>query len=360
MRRDRIEHIVDSMRKNHIDQMVISDPSTLFYLTGRFVSPGERLFALYLDTQGGCTFYMNQLQSDCEAMADGAEIVWYSDSEDSIKILSEKILPGAVVAVDKNWASGFLLRLMGEVSANYVTSNQIIDRIRMVKDAGEIQMMRETQAVNEKVISRMFELMDPGLSEQKHHRMLHELYCSYGADGYNIAGMVAYGKSCGYAHHKSDGTLPQAGDCVMIDAGARLNGYRSDMTRTAFYKSVSDEMRNIYEVVKEAQITAMDAVKPGVRFCDIDRIGRDIITKHGYGEYFTHRIGHNIGIDGHEYPDVGGANTMEILPNMVFSVEPGIYIPGLGGVRIEDLLAVTEDGYECLNHMSKELQIIGE
>ena len=149
-----------------------------------------------------------------------------------------------------------------------------------------------------------------------------------------------------------------AGDCIMIDAGARLNGYRSDMTRTVFYKSVSDEMRNIYEVVKEAQLTAMDAIKPGMRFCDIDKIGRDIITKYGYGEYFTHRIGHNIGIDGHEFPDVGGANTMEVLPNMTFSVEPGIYIPNLGGVRIEDLVAVTENGYECLNKMSKDLRII--
>ena len=112
--------------------------------------------------------------------------------------------------------------------------------------------MRETQAVNEKVISEMFQYVSPELTEQKHHRMLHEMYCAHGADGYNIIGVVAYGKSCGYAHHKPDGTTPVAGDCIMIDAGARLNGYRSDMTRTVFYKSVSDEMRNIYEVVKEA------------------------------------------------------------------------------------------------------------
>ncbi len=358
MRTDRVEKIINGMKQNNIDQMIISDPSTLYYLAGKFVAPGERLFALYLDTQGGCTFFMNTLQTDYAPMAEGAEIVWYSDSQDSIKILAQKIRPGATVGVDKNWASSFLLRLMAEVDANYVLSSRIIDYIRMVKDAGEIQAMRETQAVNEIVISEMFTYVDPSLTEQKHHRMLHEMYCAHGADGYNIIGVVAYGKSCGYAHHKPDGTTPEPGDCILIDAGARLNGYRSDMTRTMFYKSVPDKMREIYEVVKEAQITAMDAVKPGLRFCDIDKIGRDIITKAGYGEYFTHRIGHNIGIDGHEFPDVGGANTMEILPNMTFSVEPGIYIPGLGGVRIEDLVATTENGYECLNKMSKELQVI--
>ena len=358
MRTDRIEKIINSMRQHNMDQMVISDPSTIFYLTGKFVASGARLFALCLDTQGACTFFINSLQTDYAPLAEGAEIVWYTDSDDSIQILAKKIRTGGTVGIDKNWPSSFLLRLMAAADAKYVLNSGIIDYIRMVKDDGEIQLMRETQAVNEKVISEMFQYVSPELTEQKHHRMLHEMYCAHGADGYNIIGVVAYGKSCGYAHHKPDGTTPVAGDCIMIDAGARLNGYRSDMTRTVFYKSVSDEMRNIYEVVKEAQLTAMDAIKPGMRFCDIDKIGRDIITKYGYGEYFTHRIGHNIGIDGHEFPDVGGANTMEVLPYMTFSVEPGIYIPNLGGVRIEDLVAVTENGYECLNKMSKDLRII--
>lgn len=358
MRTDRIEKIIRGMGEHHINQMIISDPSTLYYLTGHFAPSGGRLFALCLDDRGACTFFMNTLQTDHAMMAEGAEIVWYSDSDDSIKILGEKIRPGSTVGVDKSWASSFLLGLMARVDAGYVLNNKVTDSIRMIKDEAEIGLLRESQAVNEKVISQMFEYVSPGLTEQKHHRMLHELYCSHGADGYNIMGVVAYGRSCGHAHHKPGQTAPAPGDCIMIDAGARLNGYRSDMTRTMFYQAVSDEMRNIYEVVREAQMTAMDAVRPGVRFCDIDKAGRDIIARHGYGEYFTHRIGHNIGIDGHEFPDVGGANTMEILPGMVFSVEPGIYIPSMGGVRIEDLVAVTGNGRECLNHMSKDLRII--
>lgn len=358
MRTDRIEKMIRGMGEHHIDQMIITDPSNLYYLTGRFAPSGARLFALSLNNRGECTFFMNVLQTDHAVMADGADIVWYSDNDDSIRLLAGRIRPGSRVGVDKNWSSGFLLRLIAQAEADYVLNNQVIDPIRMVKDEEEIQRMRETQAVNEKVVGQMFEYVAPGLTEQKHHRMLHELYCSYGADGYNIVSMVAYGKSCGHAHHEPGQTTPAAGDCIMIDAGARLKGYRSDMTRTMFYKSVSDKMRTIYQVVLEAQMAAIEAVRPGVRFCDIDKAGRDVIEKEGYGEYFTHRIGHNIGIDGHEFPDVGGANTMEVLPGMVFSVEPGIYIPDLGGVRIEDLVAVTQKGCECLNHMSKDLHII--
>lgn len=357
MRTDRIGKIVESMERHGMDQMIISDPSTIFYLTGRFVAPGFRLLVLYLDTQGECTFFLNALQSDYADLHH--DICWYQDSEDPIQRLAEKIQEGATVGIDKNWSANFLLRLMQARPAHYVLTGEIIDRIRMIKDEGEIQAMRETCAVNQKVMARMFPLLRAGMTETEHRKALHELYCSYGAEGYNITPIVAYGQSCGFAHHKSDGTVLKSGDCVLIDTGARYHGYRSDMTRTVFYQSVSEEMRNIYQIVLEAQTTAMAAVKPGMRFCDIDRIGREIIAKHGYGEYFTHRIGHNIGIDGHEFPDVGGANEMEIQPGMCFSVEPGIYIPGKGGVRIEDLLVVTPSGHECFYDYTKELQIVG-
>ncbi len=357
MRSDRLQKIVAGMREAGVDQMILSDPSTIYYLTGSFVAPGLRMLVLLLDSQGKATFYINALQSDYAGL--GEDIVWYQDSQDPVKLLAQSVRENARVAVDKNWSANFLLRLMAEKKADYCLSGQIVDRVRMVKDEGEIAALQESCLINEKVIDEMISLLGPDRTEQQHHRLLHEMYCKYGADGYNIIGVVAYGKSCGYAHHKADDTRLAPGDSVIIDIGARYKGYRSDMTRTVFYKSASDEMREIYKIVLEAQLTAMDAVKAGVRFCDIDKIGRDIITKYGYGEYFTHRIGHNIGIDGHEFPDVGGANEMEILPGMCFSVEPGIYIPGKGGVRIEDLVVAREDGYHCFyTYPKKELRIV--
>jgi Xaa-Pro dipeptidase len=131
------------------------------------------------------------------------------------------------------------------------------------------------------------------------------------------------------------------------------------MTRTFFYKEVSDKGREVYETVKEANQRAIDLVKPGVKLSDIDAAARDYITEKGYGEYFTHRLGHFIGIDCHETGDVSGANDNVAEVGNVFSIEPGIYIPGEVGVRIEDLVIVTEDGCENLNHYSKDLEVIG-
>lgn len=356
MREDRICKIVKYMKESQMDYIIISDPSTIFYLCEKFVAPGSRMLVILIDRVGNHKFFINSLQNDYASISD--YIDWYTDSDNPIALLAKEIKTGSKVGIDKNWSARFLISLTEQVDAKFMLSANVIDRVRMVKDELEIKAMIATCDINQKVVSQMFTYLKEGLSEIEHRKKLHELYCSYGAEGYNITPIVAYGKSCGSAHHKSDGNTLGFGDCVMIDTGARFNGYRSDMTRTVFYKSCDDKLREIYGVVYEAQMTAMNAVRAGMRFCDIDKIGRNIITKAGYGEYFTHRIGHNIGIDGHEFPDVGGANDMEILPGMCFSVEPGIYIPELGGVRIEDLVVATNDGFICMYDYTKELQII--
>lgn len=359
MRIDRLNKIVAGMKEAGVDQMVISDPSTIFYLCDRFVSPGLRLLVLLVGADGSVTFLINTLQTDYADLGD--DVVWYADTQDPIQLLAEKIKEGAKVAIDKNWSANFTLRLLEAKRADYCLAGEIIDHVRMIKDEEEIARLQESCWINEKVMDEMMRLIGKnGLDEQQHHRSLHELFCKYGADGYNIIGMVAYGKNAGSAHHKGQsGVYVHPGDSIIMDFGARYKGYRSDMTRSCFYKYAPEDMQEIYKIVLEAQLTAMEAVKPGVRFCDIDKIGRDIITKYGYGEYFTHRIGHNIGIDGHEFPDVGGANTMEIQPGMCFSVEPGIYIPGKGGIRIEDLVVAREGGYHCFyTYPKKEIRII--
>lgn len=156
-------------------------------------------------------------------------------------------------------------------------------------------------------------------------------------------------------HHESDESTGKYGDCVVLDIGCLLNGYCSDMTRTVFLGKASDEARKIYEIVKEANRRGIEAVGPGARFSDVDKAARDYITEMGYGDAFTHRTGHCIGIEVHEFGDVSSSNDEILKPGMTFSVEPGIYVPGVAGVRIEDLVLVTEDGHEVLNHFTKDL-----
>ena len=146
--------------------------------------------------------------------------------------------------------------------------------------------------------------------------------------------------------HVTDDTKGKYGDCVILDIGGFYKNYASDMTRTVFYKEIPEKGREIFEIVLEANKRAEAIVKPGVRFCDIDAAARDYITEKGYGQYFTHRTGHSIGLEVHDKGDVSSINTDTVQPGMIFSIEPGIYLPGEFGVRIEDLVLVTEDGCE--------------
>ena len=130
------------------------------------------------------------------------------------------------------------------------------------------------------------------------------------------------------------------------------------MTRTVFYKSASAEQKKVYEIVRDANLKAIDKVKPGVTFAELDAAARDYITEKGYGKYFTHRLGHSIGLEDHEVGDVSAVNMDVVVPGRVFSIEPGVYLPGNFGVRVEDLVIATEDGCEVLNHVSKDLTIV--
>ena len=140
--------------------------------------------------------------------------------------------------------------------------------------------------------------------------------------------------------------------------GCKYKGYCSDMTRTVFYQEVSDEARNVYELVKAANEAAEAIIRPGVKLCDIDKTARDLITEAGYGKEFNHRLGHFIGKDVHEYGDVSINFDLEVEEGMIFSIEPGIYLPGKFGVRIEDLVMVTKDGCKVLNSYPKDLKVI--
>lgn len=178
--------------------------------------------------------------------------------------------------------------------------------------------------------------------------------------GISFDPIIGYGKNAADPHHGPDNTMPQKGDSVIIDIGCRVGEYVSDMTRTVFYQEVSPKHAEIYNIVKEANQGAISIIKPGIKFSDVDNAARDHIQQAGYGKYFTHRTGHSVGIDVYEHGDVSAVNHEILEEGMVFSVQPGIYLPGEMGVRIEDLVLVTKDGYEVLNKVTKELQIIDD
>lgn len=355
---NKVNRILTSMKEKDLSQMIISDPATIFYLTGKWILPGERMLALYLNVNGDHKLVINRLFPQEKDL--GVELVWYSDTEDAVEILSRYVEKDKPIGIDKIWPARFLLRLQ-ELGAGskFVNGSMIVDYVRMIKDEKEQQLMREASLANDKVMGELIPLVNKGYSELELDKKARDLYKESGHSGVSFAPITAYGRSGADPHHLTDGTKGKKGDSVVLDIGGVLNNYCSDMTRTVFLGEVSDKAREVYEIVKEAQRRGIEAAKPGNRMCDVDFACRSYIEEKGYGPYFTHRTGHSIGMEDHEYGDVSSVNEDVIKPGQCFSVEPGIYLLDEGiGVRIEDLVLITEDGCEVLNHFTKDLIVV--
>lgn len=357
MKQQRLNKILQEMERQNIPQMLISSPASIFYLTGKWIEPGERMLTLYINTNGDKKLVINEL-FPVNAI-EGVELIWYKDTDEPIGRLINIVDKTKVLGVDKFWPAHFLIKLMERnAAAGFVNGSPIIDRTRMIKDAEEIQLMKDSSRINDSVMEEVIKTLSEEYSEKKMVNILAEIYENKGADGFSFSPIVAYGANAADPHHDSDSSKVQKGNNVIFDIGGVRKHYCSDMTRTVFYKEVSDEHKAVYNLVREANLTAIDKVKPGVRFCDIDKAARDVIENAGYGKYFTHRTGHSIGIEVHDFGDVSSVNTEEVAPGMIFSIEPGIYLSGDIGVRIEDLVLVTETGVEVLNKFTKDLIIV--
>ena len=264
-----------------------------------------------------------------------------------------------VLGVDKDLKARFLLPLMEKCAAGgFVNASLAVDLTRGTKDMDEQQKMRVASDLNDQAMAQFKSLIHEGVSEKEVAEKMLKVYLDLGADGFSFEPIVSFGANAADPHHMPDDTILKEGDCVLFDVGCIKDGYCSDMTRTFYYKYVSDECRKIYDTVRAANEAAEAIIKPGVALCDLDGAARKLITDEGYGPYFTHRLGHFIGLDEHEFGDVSAVSTWVARPGMIFSVEPGIYLAGNTGVRIEDLVLVTEDGCEVLNRYSKEIEII--
>lgn len=358
MKTQRLNAVLDQMKKNSIDQMLISDPYAIFYLTGKMIHPGERLLALYINVNGNNKMFINELFPVTEDL--GVEMVWFNDTQNSVEIVSNGIDKNGTIGVDKNWPAKFLLALMDLCpGCKFVNSSYIVDTLRSSKDEEEKDLMRKASALNDEAMKRLKDTINADLTEKQLANKLSGIYEDLGADGFSFSPIIGFGPTGADPHGTPGDRKVRAGDAIILDIGCVKDNYCSDMTRTVFYKEAPEKAKEVFEIVLEANKRAIALVKPGVRFCDIDAAARDYITEKGYGKYFTHRTGHSIGLECHDMGDVSSVNTDCVQEGMIFSVEPGIYLPGEFGVRIEDLVLVTKDGHENLNKHDKELVIVG-
>ena len=349
-----IHTICDEMKKAQMDAMIISDPVSIDYLIDYYTQPGERLFALILTQSGQMTLILNQLFPS-RSGDQRVSVISYHDGDPILEQIT-LILDQGTIGIDKNWPSHFLIDLMKlKPDFNFVQGSPIIDRIRSIKTNEEVALLRQASHRNDQVMKELIDHLAANRTEEEMVEYLGHLYEKYECQGFSFEPIIAYGPNGADPHHTTDKSIPQLGQSIVLDIGSRYNGYCSDMTRTVFWGKASPEYKTIYKTVLNANLAAIEHVHPGVSFASIDQAARSIIEAAGYGPYFTHRTGHSIGREVHEAGDVGPDNHQLVEVGQVFSIEPGIYLPGKMGVRIEDLVVVTHDGCEVLNQANKEL-----
>ncbi len=357
MNESRAKRILEELQKQGVSQMLLTDPMSIYYLTGVSMAPIERFYALLLRADGHHAYFLNHLFHVPQDV--GVEKVWYSDTDPVAELVAAHLDRNAVLGVDKDLKARFLLPLMEmKAASGFVNGSETVDITRGVKDAEEQEKMRVASRINDRAMEQFKNLIHEGVTEQQAAEQMLDIYLSLGADGYSFPPLVAFGANAADPHHSPDDTVVKPGDCVLFDVGCIKDGYCSDMTRTFYFKTVSDEHRKVYETAKAANESAIARIRPGVALSELDAAARNLITEAGWGPNFNHRLGHFIGLSEHEFGDVSSANTWAAKPGMIFSIEPGIYLTGDTGVRVEDLVLVTEAGAEVLNHYPKTLQII--
>lgn len=358
---NRLARVIKRMETKHIDHMLVTDPTSIDYLLDYLNYPHERTYVMAISTNGHHQLFFNNLFFVDHDL--GIPITWFSDAQDSLGMIAEYLKKDGAkaIGVDKNMEARWLLPLMDALSdASFTVASEVVDLVRGVKDEEEIALMKKASKINDEAMGYMAKTLASGqYTEAEMDPLLLAFYKNKGASDHSFEPIIGYGENGANPHHMNDDSKLKPGDSIIVDQGCLYQGYCSDMTRTFFYKEVSDKQEYVYNLVLKAQLAAEAAIKPGVALADIDKIARDIITQGGYGKEFNHRLGHFIGRLCHEAGEVNTTSPIIAEEGMIFSIEPGVYIEGEFGVRIEDLVLVTHDGCQPLNSYPKELTVIG-
>ncbi len=243
---------------------------------------------------------------------------------------------------------------MSELGVDVVATSGLIESLRMVKDAQELDYIRQACRLTESALHTTLDAVRVGITERELARIFSSAAMDRGADGLAFDPIVAIGENAAIPHHKPGERALVRGDVVLCDVGASVGGYCADLSRTVVLGSASPDLMDIHDVVARAQSAAMAGLAPGVAASDIDQLAREVIASAGFADRYVHGTGHGLGLEIHEPPLLGSSSAGTLGEHFVVTVEPGIYLPGVGGVRIEDTVLVTSNGYESLTTGTRE------
>ena len=359
----RLDIVKERLGKAGIGCFLVGPSSTLKYLSGYSGKADERLLALVITPDKDSFFIANKLYEPQINDTGFTDSVFWRDGENAVGILvntlKERGISTENIAVDKSMPGMFIIPLCDNFpSSKVILGNSFVDDLRVYKDEEEMSYMMTACSKASEALKATIERGSYWLGRTE-SEFMGQLSLEVTNRGLALPNMiVAVGANAAAPHHITGQTVIEKGKCLLVDFGGKFKNYSTDMTRTFHFGEPSDEFKKVYDIVLEANRRGKEAAKAGNLLQDVDRAARGYIAEMGYGEYFTHRTGHGIGIDGHEGPSAEEGETTPIAPGMAFSVEPGIYLPGKFGVRIEDQVLMTNEGARILHDVSRELMVI--
>jgi len=367
-RSQRQERARQLMRENNLSAILLTEGTSLNYFTGIRWWGGERLFAMVLPAQGEA-FYVSPAFEEGRAREQIAQSpggahadvrIWQEDESPYQRVaqgLSDRALAGGTIGIEETVKFVFSDNLKkASASAAFTSATPVTAGCRMIKSPHEIELMRLASRATLTAYQATYRALKVGMT---HHEVANLVEAAHRQLGFEGDALVLFGEFSAFPHGSVTPQVIREGTIILIDGGCQAEGYSSDITRTFVIGKATDKMKQVFEIVHRAQSAALAAAKPGAEAGSVDDAARKVITGAGYGpdyKYFTHRLGHGIGMDGHEWPYLVRGNRTKLQPHMTFSDEPGIYIRGEFGVRLEDDMHITEDGAELLTPQSVSLE----
>jgi Xaa-Pro dipeptidase len=360
----KLNELQSFLKDNAIDAAFITTPDNVFYFSGFRSNPHERLLGVMV-FQDAEPFLICPKMEMPDAVAAGwtFEVVGHEDTENAWDVVAKTVatrnVDFATLAIEKSHLTVERYEAIQQQypTLKFASIDEKVNALRIRKDETELEKMRKAAELADFAIQVGCDTIAERKTEME---ILNTIESAIKAKGYAMSfeTMVLAGEKAASPHGTPGDRKIQKGDLILFDLGVIYEGYCSDITRTVAFGEPSEEQMTIYNTVRKANEDAIAAVKPGVRAMDLDKIARDVITEAGYGEYFTHRLGHGLGISVHEFPSITGTNELVLNEGTVFTIEPGIYKTNVAGVRIEDDVVVTNDGVEVLTKFTKELVIL--
>ena len=372
-RRGRIERARKIMAAQNIDAIILAGGTSLLYFTGMRWGNSERLFAVVIPKTGNPYLVCPGFEEERarEQLALGPLVhtdvaVWQEDESPFERVtqgLKDRGIASGRVGIEETSKFVFADSIAASAPAlKVVSATPVTAGCRMIKDAHEVELMRLACQATLKCYEAVFKALQPGMTQDDASRLIGAAYGKLGFPGF---ASVQVGEYTALPHGSITPQTIREGTIIMIDDGCTVEGYQSDITRTFVLGKATDKMKKVFEIVHQAQTAALKAARPGVPLEAIDAAGRKVVVDAGYGpgyKYFSHRLGHGMGMDGHEWPYLvknnmhGWDKALTLQPGMVFSDEPGIYIKGEFGVRLEDDMHITQDGAELFTPQSPSIE----